>query len=321
MKRLLAAASLALAVCPVVSNASDYPAGPVSIVVPFGPGGNIDITARTVAPIMAQVLGKPVIVDNRPGAGGMLGAGAVARAASDGQTALLASTGSLAAAPALYSKLTFDPVTSFTMVRAITRVPLVLVVNPALPVKDLKDLIALAKSKPGGLTFASTGKGTSNHLAGELFQKMSGTQLVHVPYRGSGQALTDLLGGQVDIMFDNIPSSLQHLKSGKLRALGMTSAARSSILPDMPTLAESGLPGFEASTITGLAVPAGTPAAVVQKIDGAVAKALASADVKTTFAGLGAEVVSVSGPEFSALMRSETAKWSKVARDAGILPE
>jgi len=321
MKRLLAAASLALAVCPVLSHASDYPAGPVSIVVPFGAGGNIDITARTVAPIMAQVLGKPVIVDNRPGAGGMLGAGAVARAASDGQTALLASTGSLAAAPALYSKLTFDPVTSFTMVRAITRVPLVLVVNPKLPVKDLKDLIALAKSKPGGLTFASTGKGTSNHLAGELFQKMGGTQLVHVPYRGSGQALTDLLGGQVDIMFDNIPSSLQHLKSGKLRALGMTSAARSSILPDMPTLAESGLPGFEASTITGLAVPAGTPAAVVQKIDGAVAKALASADVKTTFAGLGAEVVSVSGPEFSALMRSETAKWSKVARDAGILPE
>lgn len=319
MKRMLVAAGLAVALSPCTSQANDYPVSPVSIVVPFAAGGNIDITARTVAPIMTQVLGKPVIVDNRPGAGGMLGAGAVAKATPDGHTALLASTGSLAAAPALYPKLPFDPVASFTMVRAITRVPLVLVVNPALPVKNVQDLIALAKSKPGALTAASTGNGTSNHLAAELFQKMSGTRLVHVPYRGSGQALNDLLGGQVDLMFDNIPSSLPHIKSGKLRALGMTSATRSSILPDMPTLAESGLPGFEASTITGLAVPVGTPAPVIQKIDGAVARALASPEVKTTFAGLGAEVVALSGPEFSALMRSETAKWSKVARDAGIL--
>ena len=265
MKRMLIATGLALALSPLASQANDYPISPVSIVVPFAAGGNIDITARTVAPIMTQVLGKPVIVENRPGAGGMLGAGAVAKATPDGHTALLASTGSLAAAPALYPKLSFDPVASFTMVRAITRVPLVLVVNPALPVKNVQDLIALAKSKPGALTVASSGNGTSNHLAAELFQTMSGTQLVHVPYRGSGQALTDLLGGQVDLMFDNIPSSLPHIKSGKLRALGMTSASRSSILPDMPTLAESGLSGFEASTITGLAVPAGTSAAVVQK--------------------------------------------------------
>jgi tripartite-type tricarboxylate transporter receptor subunit TctC len=321
MKRMLIAAGLALALSPLASQASDYPVSPVSIVVPFAAGGNIDITARTVAPIMTQVLGKPMIVENCPGAGGMLGAGAVAKAAPDGYTALLASTGSLAAAPALYPKLSFDPVASFTMVRAITRVPLVLVVNPALPVKNVQDLIALAKSKPGALTVASAGNGTSNHLAAELFQTMSGTRLVHVPYRGSGQALNDLLGGQVDLMFDNIPSSLPHIKSGKLRALGMTSATRSLILPDMPTLAESGLPGSEASTITGLGVPAGTPAAVVQKIDGAVTKALASPEVKTAFSGLGAEVVSLSGPEFSALMRSETAKWSKVARDAGILLE
>jgi tripartite-type tricarboxylate transporter receptor subunit TctC len=319
VKRMLVVAGLAVALSPFASQASDYPVSPVTIVVPFAAGGNIDITARTVAPIMTQVLGKSVIVDNRPGAGGMLGAGAVAKATPDGHTALLASPGSLAAAPALYPKLPFDPVASFTMVCAITRVPLVLVVNPGLPVKNVQDLIALAKSKPGGLTVASAGNGTSNHLAAELFQKMSGTQLVHVPYRGSGQALNDLVGGQVDLMFDNIPSSLPHIKSGKLRALGMTSATRSSILPDMPTLAESGLPGFEASTITGLAVPAGTPTAVVQKLDGAVAKALASPEVKTTFSGLGAEVVVVSGPEFSALMRSETAKWTKVARDAGIL--
>ena len=170
------------------------------------------------------------------------------------------------------------------MVRAITRVPLVLVVNPALPAKNLQELIALAKAKPGSLTFASTGNGTSNHLAGELFKKISGTDLVHVPYKGSSQALTDLLGGQVNIMFDNIPSSLPHIKSGKLRAIGMTSAARSPILPDLPTLAESGLPGFEASTITGLAVPAGTPPAVIQKLDAAVARALRLPEVKTSSA-------------------------------------
>jgi tripartite-type tricarboxylate transporter receptor subunit TctC len=319
MQKFLIAAGLALAMSsPLMAQTNEFPTSPVTVVVPFGPGGNIDITARSVAPTMAQVLGKPVIVDNRPGAGGMLGAGAVAKAAPDGHTTLLASTGSLAAAPALYSKLSFDPVTSFSMVRAITRVPLVLVVNPAVPAKNLQELVALAKAKPGSLTFASTGNGTSNHLAGELFKKMSGTDLVHVPYKGSSQALTDLLGGQVNIMFDNIPSSLPHIKSGKLRAIGMTSAARSPILPDLPTLAEAGLPGFEASTITGLAVPAGTPPAVIQKLDAAVAKALTLPEVKTKFGDLGAEVVSMGGPEFSALMRSETAKWSKVARDAGV---
>jgi tripartite-type tricarboxylate transporter receptor subunit TctC len=319
MQKFLIAAALTLSTsAPLLAQANDYPTSPVTVVVPFGPGGNIDITARSVAPTMAQALGKPVIVDNRPGAGGMLGAGLVAKATPDGHTLLLASTGSLAAAPALYSKLSFDPVTSFSMVRAITRVPLVLVVNPSVPAKNLQELIALAKAKPGALTFASTGNGTSNHLAGELFKKMSGTDLVHVPYKGSSQALTDLLSGQVNVMFDNVPSSLPHIKAGKLRAIGMTSAARSPILPDLPTLAESGLPGFEASTITGLAVPTGTPAAATQKLDAAVAKALALPDVQSKFADLGAEVVSIGGPEFSALMRSETAKWSKVARDAGV---
>jgi tripartite-type tricarboxylate transporter receptor subunit TctC len=318
MKKLFSLAGVALSVSMCLAPAVAQAQAPVTVVVPFAPGGNIDITARTVAPIMSKELGQTVVIENRPGAGGMLGANVVAKANADGQTLLLASTGSLAAAPVLYPTLQFDPVASFAMARAITRAPLVLVVNPALQVKSVKDLIALAKSKPGGLRMASTGQGTSNHLTGVLFQNMSGVQLTHVPYKGSSQALTDLIGGQVDLMFDNIPTSLPHVKSGKLVALAMTSAQRSAVLPDVPTVAESGLPGFEASTITGIAVPAGTPAATTQKIDAAVAKALASSEVRAIFAGLGVEVVQLSGPEFTALMKSETAKWSKVARDAGV---
>ena len=312
----LARAAL-LAALPLLAHA-EFPDRPLKLVVPFAAGGNIDLTARAISGGMAEALGQPVVVENKPGAGGMLGAEQVARAAPDGYTLLLASTGSLAAAPALYPKLAFDPAKDFSLSRAVTRVPLVLVVNPALPARNVAELVALAKSKPGGLNFASTGNGTSNHLTAELFQKISGTRLTHVPYKGSSQALTDLLGGQVDLMFDNLPTSLPFIKSGKLRALGVTSASRSGVLPELPTLAESGLAGFEASTTTGVALPAGTPPAVAARIHAALAKTLQAPKLRDDFAQLGADLANLPPDAFTALMRQESAKWTQVIRDAGV---
>ncbi|MDA7417357.1 tripartite tricarboxylate transporter substrate binding protein [Xenophilus arseniciresistens] len=314
--RALSAFALAL-LAPALALA-DYPERPVRIVVPFSAGGNIDLTARAISTGMSQALGQSVIVENKPGAGGMLGAEQVARAAPDGYTLLLASTGSLAAAPALYPKLGFDPVKDLAASRAITQVPLVLVLNPKLPVSNVKELIALAKSRGAPLTMASTGNGTSNHLAGELFQKMAGVQFTHVPYRGSSQALTDVLGGQVDLMFDNVPTSLPFIKSGRLKALGVTGAGRSPALPQLPTVAESGLAGFEASTLTGIALPTGVAPEVAERIQAAMAQAMAAPKVREDFAGIGAELVNLPPADFARHMRDEGRKWSQVVRDAGV---
>jgi len=297
---------------------ADFPERALRIVVPFAAGGNIDMTARAISVGMADALGQAVIVENRPGAGGMLGAEHVARAPADGYTMLLASTGSLAAAPALRSTLGFDPIQDFTTSNAITRVPLVLVVNPALPVQTLEELIALAKSRSTPLTVASTGNGTSNHLAGELFQRMAGVRFTHVPYRGSSQALIDVVGGQCDLMFDNLPTSLPFIRSGRLRALGVTSATRSSALPELPTLAESGLVGFEASTVTGIVLPSTTPGAVAERISRALDAAMKNPKLRDDFQQIGAELVNLSPDQFATLMRDEGVKWSKVVRDAGV---
>ncbi len=307
-----------LLLCVPLSVRAEYPDRPIKIVVPFAPGGNIDLTARAISSGMSEALGQPVIIENKPGAGGMLGAELVARSAADGYTLLLASTGSLASAPALYPKLGFDPVKDLATVRSLTRVPLVLVVNPKLPVKTLAELIAFSKSKPGGLSMASTGNGTSNHLAGELFQRMSGTKFTHIPYRGSSQALADVLSGQVDLMFDNVPTSLPFVRSGKLLALGVTSTVRSSSLAQLPTLAETGLPDYEASTTTGIVVPAATPKETVAKINAAIAKTLASPKVRETFFQLGADVSDLPADAFASVMRLEAAKWGKVIRDANV---
>jgi tripartite-type tricarboxylate transporter receptor subunit TctC len=318
IKRLTSMALRSVLLCLPMLVHAQFPERPIRIVVPFAAGGNIDLTARSISTGMSEALGQPVIVDNKPGAGGMVGAEAVARAAPDGYTLLLASTGSLASAPALYPKLGFDPTNDLAPSRSITRVPLILVVNPKLQVKTLADLIALAKSRPGTLTMASTGNGTSNHLAGELFQRMSGTKLIHVPYRGSSPALNDLLGGQVDLMFDNIPTSLSFVRSGKLLALGVTSASRSSALPQLPTLTESGLAGFEASTTTGLMMPAATPRDVAMRIHAALAKTLELPSVREGLVQMGADVSNLAPEAFSALMRDEGTKWSKVIRDANV---
>ena len=296
---------------------AQYPERTVRIVVPFAPGGNIDLTARAISSGMAEALGQPVIVENRPGAGGMLGAEQVARAQPDGYTLLLASTGSLASAPALYPKLGFDPIKDLRTSRAITRVPLVLVISPGLPVNSLAELIALAKSRGAPLSVASTGNGTSNHLAAELFQKMAQVKFTHIPYKGSSQALTDVLSGQVDLMFDNMPTSMPFIKSGKLRALGVASATRSFALPQLPTVAESGLPGFEASTVTGIVMPADTPAPVAQRIHAALAKTLVSSKLRDDFAQMGADLINLPPEGFAGLMRDEGLKWTQVIRDAG----
>jgi len=297
---------------------ADFPDRPLRIVVPFAAGGNIDMTARAISAGMAQALGQTVVVENRPGAGGMLGAEHVARAAADGYTMLLASTGSLAAAPALRPQLGFDPVKDFMASNAITRVPLVLVVNPALPVETLPELIALAKSRTVPLTVASTGNGTSNHLAGELFQRMADVRFTHVPYRGSSQALIDLVGGQIDVMFDNLPTSLPFIRSGRLRALGVASAERSSALPELPTVAQAGLAGFEASTVTGIVLPAATPGTVAERIHAALRQTLENPKLRQDFHQIGAELVNLPPDQFAALMREESAKWSNVVRDAGV---
>lgn len=309
---------IALTLGSATAALAQYPDRSVRIVVPFGPGGNIDMTARKLTAGMSAALGQPVIVENKPGAGGLLGAEMVARATPDGYTLLLASTGSLAAAPALYPNLGFDPIKDLATSRAVTSVPLVLVTHPSIEAKSVAELIALAKQRKEPLAIASTGNGTSNHLTAELFQKMAGVRLLHIPYKGSAQALTDLIGGQVDLMFDNLPTSLPLIRSGKLRALGVTSAQRSSTLPELPTIAESGLPGFQAGTFTGIVTPAGVPDAIADRIDDALRKTLHSTALKAEFSRIGADVVDVSPADFAKLMRDEGRKWSTVVREAGV---
>lgn len=297
---------------------AEYPEKPIRLVVPYAPGGNIDATARTVSDALSEVLGKPIIVENRPGAGGMVGTEYVTKAPADGYMWLMGSTGTLATNKALRPKLTFDPIKDLAAVSTIARVPLVLIVNPKVPVKNLAEFLAYAKANPGKLSMGSSGTGTSNHLSGELFQTMSGTKFLHVPYKGSSQALTDLMGGQVDIMFDQTSSSLPFIKAGKLRPIGVTTSTRSAVLPDLPTLAESGIPGFESSTTAGILVPAGTPKPIIDKINAAVVKVLGMPTTQKNFMSLGAEVLPGTPADFDKLLAKEVKKWTKVVQDGHI---
>jgi tripartite-type tricarboxylate transporter receptor subunit TctC len=295
-----------------------YPNHPVRIVVPFPAGGTTDILARETAQKLTQTLGQPFVVENRPGAGGNIGADLVAKSPPDGYTMLMGTVGTHAINPSLYEKMPYDHVKDFVPVVLVAGVPNVLVVNPSLPVKTVQELIAYAKANPGKLNFASSGSGTSIHLSGELFKTMAGVSMQHVPYKGSAPALADLAGGQVQLMFDNLPSSLALIKAGKLRAIAVTSLTRSTALPDVPTISESGLPGFEASSWFGLLAPAGTPKDVVTKVNGEVAKWLATPEAKEKLAGQGAIVATGLAPEdFVRHIASETAKWQKVVKESG----
>jgi tripartite-type tricarboxylate transporter receptor subunit TctC len=294
-----------------------YPDHPIRVIVPYAPGGNIDITARTITPGLSEVMGVQFVVDNRAGAGGTIGSDLAAKAAPDGYTTLLGSTGTLATAPLLY-KISFDPLKDFAYTSLVSVVPLVCEVNPHVPAKTVKELIALAKARPGRITMGSAGTGTSNHLSGELFQSMAGIKVVHVPYKGSGPALVDLMGGQVDMMFDQLSSSYGYIKAGKLRALAVTTLKRSSVMPDIPTMDESGLKGYESSTSTGILLPAATPKDIVDKMHDALIKVLTRPATKEAFARFGADVLHSSPAEFEQLMRTETAKWQRVVREAHI---
>ena len=306
----------ALAAAPM-AGAQAYPAKPIRIVVPFPPGGATDILARAVAQKLTDAWGQAVVVDNRPGAGGNIGSELVAKAAPDGYTLEMGTVGTHAINASLYAKMPYDHVKDFAPVILVAGVPNVLVVNPSLPVSSVQELIAYAKANPGKLNFASSGNGTSIHLAGELFKVMAGVQMTHIPYKGSAPALQDLIGGQVQLMFDNLPPSLPHIKAGKLRALAVTSATRSSALPDTPTIAESGLPGFEASSWFGVLAPAGTPPAIIARLNAEIGAWLASAEAKEKMLALGANIGGGSPEDFARHIAAETAKWQKVVKASG----
>jgi len=310
-------AAIALASLAAVAQAQAWPSKPIKWVVPFAPGGTTDILARTVGEKLAVALGQPVIIENKPGAGGGVGAEFTAKSAPDGYTIMGGTISTHAINASLYKSLPYDPVKDFVAITLIARVPNMLVINPSVPAKDVKELIALLKANPGKYSFASSGNGTSQHLSGELFKSMSGTDMQHIPYKGSPPALQDVVGGQVAMTFDNITTALPLAKAGKLRALAVTTAKRSSVAPDVPTLAESGLPGFEVGSWQGVFAPAGTPPEIVKRLNAEIVKALNMPDVRDKLSGLGAEIVADSPEEFSALVKAEVAKWADVVKKSG----
>ena len=294
-----------------------YPQKPVRIVVGVPAGGTTDVVARLVGQKLGEQMGQQVLIDNRGGAGGNIGAELVAKAPPDGYTLFLATIGTIAINPSLYSKMPFDTLRDFAAVSQLTSMPQLLVVHPSVPVKSVKELIAYAKSRPGQLTFASGGSGTAIHLAGELFKSMAGVDMVHVAYKGGGPAMTDLIGGQVSLMFDQILTALPHAHSGRLRGLAVTTANRSPAAPQIPTIAEAALPGYAVTTWHGLLAPAGTPRDIVSRLNGETAKALQNPDIKDRFAAQGVDPVSGTPEQFSALMKSELDKWRKVIAASG----
>ena len=294
--------------------AQDYPQKPIKMITPYPPGGPTDVLARAVSPKLSERLGQPIVIDNRPGASGMIGADLVAKAAPDGYT-LLANASIHVINPSLYKNTTYDAIKDFAPVGLIAEVPLVLVINPKLDVNSVKELIAKAKAKP--LNFASSGNGSAPHLAGEGFKIATGADIQHIPYKGSGPAVADLIGGQVDFMFDSLPSSMPHIKSGRLKALAVTTKKRSGALPDVPTVAESGVPGFDVSTWYGIWAPAATPPAIVKKVSSELAAVVRLPEVRARLADLGAEAVGNTPEEFAAFNRSELAKWAKIVKDSG----
>jgi tripartite-type tricarboxylate transporter receptor subunit TctC len=298
-----------------------YPVRPIRLIIPFGPGASNDIVARIVAPRLSESLGQSVVVDNRTGAGGIVAAELVAQAQPDGHTALMGSPGPLVVNPLLIAKLSYNPQRDFAPVSLVSIVPGVLLVHPATPVKSVSDLVALARAKPGQLNYASTGQGSVPHLSGELFKVLAKIDLVHVPYKGSGAAITDLLGGQINVFFDNMASALPYVKSGKLRGLAVTTVKRSDQLPSLPTMIEAGVAGYESSSWNGIVMPAKTPKATIDRFYSELSKVLHTAEVRERIAGLGAEVAGLPPAEFASFMQRETAKLGRVVKAAGIKAE
>ena len=312
-----AGALLAAVVFAAGAAHAQYPDKPVRVIVPFPAGGGGDILARTMTNRIATELKQAIVIDNRAGAGGNIGAEAAARSAPDGYTLLYGTNGTHAINPTLYKKISFDPVKDFVPVSRLTRIAAIVVVNPALPVNSVAELIAYAKANPGKVTFGSAGNGTTSHLAGELFKSTAGVDIVHVPYKGGAAAITDLIGGQINMMIEVMPNAFQFVKSGKVRALAVTTAQRSAVAPDIPTLAESGLPGFEVSAWDGIWAPAGTPPAIVDKLNDAIRRSLEDPALKDALFQRGAEPVPSTPDALGKHVASELERWAKVVRASG----
>ena len=312
--------ALALVMTAGAASAQTYPTKAVRLVVPFLAGGSTDIVGRTVAQKLSEMWGQQAFVDNRPGGGTTIGTEMVAKAAPDGYT-LLVTPAPFTINPSLLTKLPYDALTDFAPITLINTTPLVMVVNPGVPAKNVKELIALAKAKPGKLNFGSSGTGGSNHLAGELFDAMAGVKMVHIPYKGNAGALTDIVGGHLDVVYNGITSAVALIRGNKLRALAVTSLQRSAALPDVPTLDESGLKGFEAVAWNGLTAPAKTPREIIMKINADVIKIVNSPELKERLKADGSDPVGNSPEQYAAFLRNEIAKWAKVIKFANVKPE
>ena len=302
-------------------GAETWPARPIRLIVPFTPGGSTDILARLVGQRLYEALGQQVIIDNRPGAGGTIGMEMAAKAAPDGYTIVMGHIGTLAVNPTLYAKLSYDPVKDFEPVTLLAKIPNMLAVNPAVPVKTVKELIALAKAKPGTLTYGSGGNGSAAHLATEYFKLMAKVDIIHVPYRGTAPGVTDLIAGQINMMLTGVPPLLQHVKAGKLRGIAVATGQRLPLLPELPTIAEAGVPGYEATQWYGILAPAKTQKTIVSRLYDEIAKGLQRPEVKERLAADAAMPVGNKPEEFGAFIKSEIARWAPVVKASGARPD
>lgn len=313
--------ALALAVASNATPADDYPSKAIRFVVPYPPGGASDILARILAQKLSERIGQPVIVENHAGAGGNIGADFVAKAAPDGYTILMGNIGPNAMSPALYAKLPYDAIKDFAPITLVSSVPIILVAHPSFPASTVKELVDLAKAKPGKYNYASAGSGSSNHLAMELFKMLAGVDLVHVPYKGGTPAMTDLIAGRIQVAFDTVPVALPHVKSGRLKPIALAGAKRTSLLPQVPTVAESGIPGYEASSWGGVMAPARTPRAIIDKLNTEINLTLGMPGVRERLAESGIELIGTTPEQFAAHLEREIAKWKRVVDQAGIKVE
>lgn len=309
-------AILALGTAMHPASAQNFPMKPIRVIVPLAAGGPGDVLARAIGQKLSERVGQPVVIDNRPGANTNVGTEFVAKAPPDGYT-LLATASTLTINPSLYATLSYDPLRDFAPITLIATTPLILVVHPSLPVKSVKELIALARSKPGQLNYGSAGNGSALHLAGEMFNSLARVKLVHVPYKGVTNAFSDLLGGQISIMFPGAPIALPQVKAGKLRALGTTGAGRTAAAPELPPISEAGLPGYEVSVWYGVLAPAGTPTAVISRFQSEISKIVQLPEIKDRWAVLGAEPLHNTPEQFAAFLKADLGKWAKVVRDSG----
>jgi len=320
MKRLICALALALAVVPAAFG-QGFPSKPIRLICPFPPGGAVDIASRAIADALTKVTGQSVVVENKPGAGGNLGGELAAKSPADGYTVFMTTSGIQAINPFLYQKMPFDPNKDFAPVIGLVSLSNVLVLHPSVPYTSVKELIAAAKAKPGGITAASSGSGTSIHMSLELFKYLTGTDILHVPYKGSAPAVADLMGGQVQIMFDNIPSALPHIRSGKLKALATTGAKRAVALPDLPTIAEAGVAGYESGVWFGFVVPTGTPKDVIDKLNADTKKAMQLPEYQKRMTDLGYELMGTTPAEMGELLQAELKRWGPVVKASGAKAE